>query len=109
MMRVRSARRYLDRLEYADMDMYHVHMSNPPTNVLIAAAHFKADCLKVIDQMSRDHRPVTITKRGRPVATLSPIASSLPKSIIGALKGAVLRYDDPFAPVAPASDWDASS
>ena len=80
----------------------HVPTSSNPT---IAAARFKADCLKVIDQMSRDHKPVTITKRGVPVVTLSPVAPNRPIAIIGALAGTVLRYDDPFSPVLPASDW----
>jgi len=81
----------------------------PMAERFIPAARFKADCLKVIDQMGRDHRPVTVTKRGRPVATVSPVDVAKTPSIIGALSGTVLRYDDPFAPAAAASDWDAAS
>ncbi|MFL5014961.1 MAG: prevent-host-death protein, partial [Rhizobium sp.] len=29
------------------------------------------------------------------------------RSIIGAMKGSVLRYDDPLSPAAEAEDWDA--
>ncbi len=75
---------------------------------IIGAARFKAECLRVIDQMNRDHEPVTITKRGRPVAVLTPAAASERKSIIGALRGTVLRYDDPFAPAADPTDWNAA-
>ncbi len=74
----------------------------------IGAARFKAECLRVIDQMNRDREPVTITKRGRPVAVLTPVVASEPKSIIGALKGSVIRYDDPFAPATEATDWNAA-
>jgi prevent-host-death family protein len=74
----------------------------------IGAADFKANCLKIIDQIGKDKQPVTITKRGNPVARLSPIDDSKAKgSIIGAMKRSVLRFDDPFAPAADSSDWNA--
>ena len=82
---------------------------NSTPNAPVAAARFKADCLKLIDQMGRDGRPVTVTKRGRPVAVLSPVPQADPVSIVGALQGSVLGYDDPFAPAAPPGDWDAAS
>jgi prevent-host-death family protein len=75
----------------------------------VAATEFKARCLNLIEQMGKDGEPVIVTKRGKPVAILSPIKSDVPpKSIIGALKGSVLRYEDPFSPVIDASEWDAN-
>jgi prevent-host-death family protein len=74
----------------------------------ITASRFKAKCLRLIGQMNRDHEPLTITKRGRPVAIVIPVATQQPVSIIGALRVSVLHYDDPFAPAAPASDWNAA-
>jgi hypothetical protein len=38
---------------------------------------------------------------------LNPIASKEPVSILGALQGTVLRYDDPFASAADPADWNA--
>lgn len=74
----------------------------------IGAAQFKAACLRIIDDMNRDRQPVTITRRGRPVAVLSPVvAGDEPASIIGAMAGTVTGYDDPFAPAADPGDWDA--
>jgi prevent-host-death family protein len=37
------------------------------------ASDFKARCLALIDRVAVDHVPVTITKRGRPVARLVAI------------------------------------
>ena len=75
----------------------------------IGAAEFKATCLRVIKQMERDGQPVTITNRGRPVAVLSPApASGANPSIIGAMRGSVLGYDEPFAPATDPSDWNAA-
>ena len=75
----------------------------------IGAAEFKATCLRVIKQMERDGEPVTITNRGRPVAVLSPApAPGTNPSIIGAMRGSVLGYDEPFAPATDPSDWNAA-
>ncbi|HEY5072418.1 MAG TPA: type II toxin-antitoxin system prevent-host-death family antitoxin [Caulobacteraceae bacterium] len=75
---------------------------------IIGVAEFKAKCLGVIDEMVRDHQPVTITKRGKPVAVLTPIAAEPARSIIGAMEGSVLRYDDPFAPALDPAEWNAN-
>ena len=73
-------------------------------------AEFKATCLRVIKQMGEDGEPVIITNRGRPVAVLAPPPAppSEQSPIVGALRGTVLRYDDPFLPAADPSDWTAS-
>ena len=39
----------------------------------IPAAEFKANFLKIMDEVERTHDPVVITKRGRPVAKLVPV------------------------------------
>lgn len=75
----------------------------------IGAAEFKAKCLNLIDQMGDDGKSVIITKRGKPVAVLSPVPETAARtSIIGAMKGSVLTYADPFSPVIEAGEWDAS-
>jgi prevent-host-death family protein len=38
----------------------------------IPAGQFKAKCLQIMDQVARSRQPVTITKRGKPVAKLVP-------------------------------------
>ncbi len=72
----------------------------------IGAAKFKARCLRIIGQLNKDHEPVTITNRGKPVAILSPLPPlNEAAPIIGAMRGSVLVYDDPFRPAADPSDW----
>jgi prevent-host-death family protein len=39
----------------------------------IPAAVFKAECLKLMDEVARTGQPVVITKHGKPVAQLVPI------------------------------------
>ena len=78
-------------------------------NKMVGAAEFKAKCLRLINEMGEDGEPITITRRGRAVAVLSPAppqAEKLP--ILGALRGSVLAYDDPFLPAADPLDWVAA-
>ncbi len=41
----------------------------------IPAGEFKQHCLRILDQVADTHSEVVITKRGRPVAKLVPLAS----------------------------------
>lgn len=72
----------------------------------VGAAAFKAQCLRIIDRVRRDRQPVTITKRGKPVAILAAVPGTAP-SPFGAMRGSVLEYDEPFEPAADPSDWNA--
>jgi len=49
----------------------------------VSAAKFKEQCLALIDQVDRDG--IVITKRGKPVAKLIPLATAS-ASLIGSLK-----------------------
>ncbi len=72
----------------------------------VGAAEFKARCLRLIKRMNEDREPLTVTNRGRPVAIVSPLPEeSRSASIVGAMAGTVLAYDDPLAPAAHPSEW----
>jgi prevent-host-death family protein len=77
----------------------------------VGAAEFKAKCLKLIDEMQNDGEPITITKRGKPVAMMSVIKEEKRplKPLFGILKGSVLKYDDPFEPAVDPAEWDANN
>jgi len=53
----------------------------------INAAQFKAKCLKLIDEVAATRKPLTITKRGKPLAKLVPIQDEAPTSLFGYMKG----------------------
>ncbi len=77
----------------------------------VGAAEFKAKCLKLIDDMQNDGEPITITKRGKPVAMMSVVKQEKRplKPLFGILKGSVLKYDDPFEPAVDPAEWDANN
>ena len=74
----------------------------------IDVASFKANCLNIIDEINNSKRSVVITKEGHPVARLSPAhCTKATTSVIGAMKGSVLRYDRPFDPVIDSLAWES--
>jgi len=40
----------------------------------IAAGEFKAKCLKLMDEVAKMQQPVTVTKHGKPIVQIVPIA-----------------------------------
>jgi prevent-host-death family protein len=64
----------------------------------VSATEFKARCLKLIDQVHDTGKPITITKRGRIVATLNPAGDEDEKPWLK-LRGTIKWMGDPFAPV----------
>lgn len=55
---------------------------------MISAAEFKSRCLTLMDDVSTTREPITITKRGKPVAKLVP-AGKENCEFIGRLKGVI--------------------
>jgi prevent-host-death family protein len=70
------------------------------------AGQFKARCLRIMDQVQSSREPVTITKKGRPVAKLVP-ADTPPEDIFGCLKGEIVILGDVLSPAVPADDWES--
>jgi len=64
----------------------------------ISATEFKAKCLALLDEVHDTGQPLTITKRGRSVATLVPDGEADEKPWLK-LRGKGEWQGDPFAPV----------
>lgn len=72
---------------------------------VVAAGAFKARCLRLMDQVGRDRVSIVITKRGRPVAKLTPVDDRAPP-LFGCLAGTVTIVGDIVAPIDVA--WEAA-
>ena len=72
----------------------------------IKASEFKAKCLKIMDEVAETGEPVVITKRGVPVAQMTPIRRR-PDALFGAMEGSVTILGDIIAPIDV--EWDALS
>jgi prevent-host-death family protein len=56
----------------------------------INATEFKAKCLAILNDVETTGNTVTVTKRGRPVATIGPAKIKKFKSLKGCLEGIVV-------------------
>lgn len=70
----------------------------------VSAAVFKAECLKLMDIVAKTRQPIVITKHGKPVAQLAPIAEEA-ASLFGYMKGSLKIKGDITAPIDVR--WDA--
>jgi prevent-host-death family protein len=82
-------------MDISDDQSYNIVMKH------IAAAKFKEQCLALLDEVDPDG--IVITKRGKPVAKLIPIATDSAE-LIGSLKGR-LRIKGNI--LSTGSRWDA--
>jgi prevent-host-death family protein len=70
----------------------------------IPAGRFKAQCLRLLDDVAETGETIVVTKRGKPVARLAPIEE--PPS----LKGSVIYHvDDVELLFSTGETWDAES
>lgn len=75
------------------------------TSPSIAATEFKAQCLKLLDEVQSSREALTITKHGRPVARLVPIEAPATAGLFGSMRGSVTQAGDLVSPVA--TSWAA--
>ena len=56
---------------------------------IVSATEFKAKCLALLDEVGSEGGTITVTKRGRPMATVGPARKRLWPSSEGLWKGKV--------------------
>jgi len=64
----------------------------------IAAADFKAHCLRLLDEVAQQRRPIIITKRGKPVAKLVPVETEA-IDLFGRMAGSIKICGDIISPI----------
>ncbi len=74
----------------------------------VAAADFKARCLRLMDEVAEGREPLVVTKKGRPVVRVVPIAEPS-RDAFGCLAGRIEIAGDLLAPVAEPGEWSALS
>ena len=88
--------------DYIIVTMKPKSVVTPATTV--PAGEFKARCLKLMDKVARDRRPIVITKRGRPVAKLVP-AEDAERDLFGYMAGTIEILGDIVGPLDV--EWEA--
>ncbi|HET7028151.1 MAG TPA: type II toxin-antitoxin system Phd/YefM family antitoxin [Candidatus Limnocylindrales bacterium] len=70
----------------------------------IQASRFKAQCLALLDEVERDHVSLVVTKHGRPIARLVPLAEGDERSLAGSVR-LVVREDEAY--YSTSDEWEA--
>jgi prevent-host-death family protein len=73
----------------------------------IAAGEFKQHCLRLLDEVGASGEPIVITKRGRAVAQLTPVAPEHHDDWRGAMRGRGEIVGDILGPAIEPHRWDA--
>jgi len=68
----------------------------------IPAGRFKAECLRLLDEVAESGETIVVTKRGKPVAKLEPLEE--PPSLKGSV---VYLVDDDELLFSTGETWDA--
>ena len=73
----------------------------------VSKSRFKAQALELFRQVEASGEPLVITDHGTPTLEVRPYRPVRPDANpLEELRGSVLRFDDPFAPVGE-NDWEA--
>lgn len=70
---------------------------------VMKAGEFKAKCLELMDRVAASGDVIVITKRGKPVAQLTPLPEARPTTLAGYFKDKIELVGDVVAPVEV--DW----
>ena len=70
----------------------------------IDLADFKSRCLEVLEQLVAPG--LIVTKEGRPLARITPVAAVNNEPLIGSMKGQIAIHGDVFS---TGIEWDAQS
>lgn len=74
----------------------------------IAISKFKATCLAVLEEVRKTGQPVLVTRRGQPIAEITPPAH--PRSTnawLGSAAGSGRIVGDVVSPAADETEWEA--
>jgi prevent-host-death family protein len=76
----------------------------------VAAARFKATCLKLMDRVAATGEPLEVTKRGKPLVRLVRVSGSADPvdSIFGAAKQRILYLAPDEELFSTGEPWDAA-
>jgi prevent-host-death family protein len=80
-------------------------MQTMRSDKIVTATHFKAHCLRLLEDVRRTRQPLIVTRHGKPVAEIAPPSSN--DAAENPLKGSILQQEDLLSPVA--GTWDSAN
>jgi prevent-host-death family protein len=72
----------------------------------IAISEFKAKCLSLLDQVQKTKKPLRITRFGKPIAEVVPLAPASRGEWIGSMKDSMKILGDIVSPANDENEWE---
>ncbi len=88
------------------MNMYNLFMRMTAEVVTIPISEFRQKCLTLLPAMAESCGEIIVTRRGKPLAVVSPIRTDGSDSIYGLYADGDISYPDPTAPYYSNEQWD---
>lgn len=60
----------------------------------VLISEFKAKCIKMLKEVQKNGKPLTVTLRGEPIARVEPIRAEKRKPRLGTMKGQMIIKGD---------------
>lgn len=74
----------------------------------ISISDFKATCLAVLDRVKRTGQSILVTRRGEPIAQVTPPPpAERPQSWLGCMAGKTRIVGDVISPAVDEGEWEA--
>ena len=73
----------------------------------ISISRFKATCLRLLDTVKKTGHPILVTRRGEPIALVSPPPSATDGDWLGCLQDRVHIHGDIVSPATAPEEWEA--
>jgi prevent-host-death family protein len=71
----------------------------------MVVSEFKAKCIAALKEVQESGKPLLVTLRGEPLATVQPVAKQRPRKRLGTLKGSVTIRGD-LVHVDAGEEWE---
>ncbi len=71
----------------------------------VAISEFKAKCLAILDEVQKTKQPIRVTRRGRPIAEVSPPSPTNNRDWMGSMKEMKI-LGDIISPASDEDDWE---
>jgi prevent-host-death family protein len=70
---------------------------------------FKAQCLRLLDEVNRTGETLTVTRNGKPLVVVTPINDTKTRAEFGVAKETGKILDDLITPATDPSEWEVLS
>jgi prevent-host-death family protein len=72
----------------------------------IQISTFKAQCLRLLDEVNRTGEEITVTRNGKPLVVVNPVTDTCTRAKFGIAKKTGKILGDLIAPATELSDWE---